>query len=119
ERLASPAAVPALRALHAKPGLHGLTTGSFQPGIWDERSGYLEVALGRALARCGSPEGARILVAYLADARAYLAAHARAELTAVLGRDLGANNPSGSRRRESPRPRRTFRRTIHRLPRPR
>jgi len=98
ERLGRPEAVPALAILHAKPGLHGLTTKSFQPGVWDERSGYLEVAIGRAMARCGSPAGARILARYLGDARAYLAAHARAELVAVTGRDLG-RDPAAWRRR--------------------
>jgi hypothetical protein len=41
------------------------------------------------MARCGSPEGARVLITYLDDARALYAAHARAELAAVAGEDLG------------------------------
>ncbi len=98
ERLGRPEALPALEILHAKPGLRGLGARSFQSGVWDERSGYLEVAIGRAMARCGSVAGARILAGYLGDARGYLAAHARAELVAVTGRDLGPD-PAAWRRR--------------------
>jgi len=89
ERFGSPEALPALKILHAIPGLHGLATRSFQPGIMEERIGYLEVALARAMARCGSVQGARILAGYLGDARAWLAGHAHSELAAVARRDYG------------------------------
>lgn len=89
ERLGSPEFIPILSALHAKPGLHGLVTRKFQPDIMEERMGYLEVAIGRALARCGSARGIRILAGYLVDARALLAYHAHSELASITGRDLG------------------------------
>jgi hypothetical protein len=89
ERLGLPCAVPILLALHRKPGLHGLKSRERQDGIMDERMGYLEVAIGRALARCGSPAGARLLIGFLDDSRRRLAEHARAELAAISGRDLG------------------------------
>jgi hypothetical protein len=50
---------------------------------------YLEVTLGRALARCGAPEEVQILAGYLDDARAILAEHAHDELIAVSGQDFG------------------------------
>ncbi len=89
ERLGRPEAVPILLALHAKPGLHGLASGRVQADIMEERMGYLEVAIGRALARCGSPRGVAILAGFLGDSRAVLATHAHDELAAVAGRDLG------------------------------
>jgi hypothetical protein len=49
----------------------------------------LEVTIGRALARCGAPEGITILVSYLDHARAVLAEHAHDELMAVAGEDFG------------------------------
>ncbi len=89
ELIGHPRAIPILKRLHAKPGLHGLKTRDFQPDIMQERMGYLETAIGCALARCGSLAGMRILAGYLDDARACLAAHARRELVALAGRDLG------------------------------
>jgi hypothetical protein len=70
-------------------GLHDLTTGEFQPDIMAERMGLLEVSLGRAMARCGSTRGARILIDYLDDARRCLAEHAHDELADISGRDFG------------------------------
>jgi FAD dependent oxidoreductase len=54
-----------------------------------ERLGYLRLALARALTRCGSAAGARILCEFLDEARVCYARAARAELAAAAGRDLG------------------------------
>lgn len=89
ERLGSPAAIPILLELHRKEGLHGLRTTTYQSDFFAERIAYLEVVIGRALARCGSPEGMRILIDYLDDARALLAEHAQDELMAVSAQDFG------------------------------
>ncbi len=90
ERLADPAATPILQQLHSYPPFRGhrLTAG-FQVDYLPERWAYLEVAIGRALARCASPEGVLILVGYLEDVRALLAASAHDELIAIAGQDLG------------------------------
>ncbi|QBD82852.1 FAD-dependent oxidoreductase [Ktedonosporobacter rubrisoli] len=89
ERLGSPLAIPALLSLHRKDGLHGLSTTTFQTDFFEERIAYLEVVIGRALARCASPEGVDILISYLDDARTLLAEHAHDELIAISGEDLG------------------------------
>ena len=49
----------------------------------------LELAIGRALARCGSTSGVEILIAYLEDARALLAEPTHSELSAISGTDYG------------------------------
>jgi hypothetical protein len=89
ERLGDPDAVPLLLALHGRDGLRGLQASGPEADFFLERMAYLEVAIGRALARCGAPEGVQILASYLDDARAILAEHAHDELIAVAGRDLG------------------------------
>ncbi len=90
ERLADPKLVPLLEKLHAKPGLHGLARPqTHDPDTLAERIVYLELAIGRAMARCGSPRGARILIDYLDDGRAYYSRHAHRELVAIAGRDFG------------------------------
>ncbi|HEV7217132.1 MAG TPA: FAD-dependent oxidoreductase [Chloroflexota bacterium] len=89
ERLGDPAAAPLLQDLHGRDGLHGLQAQAPEPDYFLERMAYLELAIGRALARCGSPDGARVLCSYLDDARAILAEHAHDELIAVAGADFG------------------------------
>jgi hypothetical protein len=54
-----------------------------------ERLAYLRMALGRALLRCGDPEGATVLCEFLGEARLCLARAARAELVEASGKDLG------------------------------
>jgi hypothetical protein len=54
-----------------------------------ERMAYLEMALSRALLRCGEAEGALRLCAFLEEARVCLARAARSELAAATGRDFG------------------------------
>lgn len=92
ERLGDPQVIPLLKQLHSYPPFHHreLLSG-FQPDYLLERPAYLEVVIGRALARCGSPDGAIVLINYLNDVRALLAEHAHDELVAISGRDFGKN----------------------------
>jgi hypothetical protein len=92
ERLADPSAVPALMALHRKPAFCGLARVRAEADIMAERRAYLELAIGRALARCTSVDGVKILADYLGDERALLAEHAHDELLAVSGEDFGKNS---------------------------
>lgn len=90
ERLADPAAIPILEKLHRAPALSGLVSRTgFQPDFVTERRALLEVALGKALARCGSPQGFAVLIAYLDDSRALLAEQAHANLVRISGCDHG------------------------------
>jgi len=90
ERLGDPAALPCLMTLHAYPALRDqVALHGYQSDIFPERQATLELTIARALARCGSPEGVRILAAYLDDCRALLAEHAHTELVAITGLDLG------------------------------
>ncbi len=94
ERLAAPQGVPILESLLRRPALRDrvLPAGSDPRRSADhaaERCAYLELSLGRALARCGSPRGYRVLIAYLADQRLYLARSAFLELLDLSGCDFG------------------------------
>jgi hypothetical protein len=90
ERLGDPGAIPILQQLHGYGPFHGnQVLKGFQADFLPERAAYLEVAIGRALARCGSPEGVVILIDYLDDVRALLAEQAHDELVAVSGQDHG------------------------------
>jgi hypothetical protein len=90
ERLGDARAVPFLKRLHAHRAFHnrGVATG-FQPDFFLERMAYLELVIGRAMARCGAREGYQVLIDYLKDARALLAEHAHSELRAITGQDFG------------------------------
>jgi hypothetical protein len=97
ERLADAGMVPPLRTLHGYPLFHGLTSyGGFQPDFIQERLSYLEVVIGRALARCGSADGYIVLISYLNDNRALLAEHAHSELAAITGADFGKDSSAWS-----------------------
>ncbi len=94
ERLADASAIEALEALADKPGIKdsALPAGADprkSANYVAERHAYLELCVGRALARCGSPRGCEILIAYLADPRGVLARSAHDELAGLAGRDLG------------------------------
>jgi len=89
ERLGDERVMPPLLALHGRDGLHDLQAQAPEADFFLERMAYLEVAIGRALARCGAPRGVEILASYLDDARAVLAEHAHDELIAVSGQDFG------------------------------
>lgn len=90
ERLGDPETVPILEQLHRHQALHGqVTPAGLQSDFFQERQAMLELAIGRALLRCGSPAGAAILIDYLADGRALLAEAAHSELSAVTRQDFG------------------------------
>lgn len=90
ERLAGPGAVPMLHRLHSyAPFRDQVCPQGFQADFFYERQAYLELVIGRTLARCGSLEGYAVLVNYLDDARSLLAEHAHSELKAISGQDLG------------------------------
>jgi len=99
ERLALPDAIPLLQRLAAHPALADHTLSPDQDirlGADEvrERWAYLELCAGRALARCGSPAGYRILMRYLADVRLFLARSARRELADLGGQDHGWDAPA-------------------------
>jgi hypothetical protein len=90
ERLGDPEAVPLLLKLHGYPLFRGhVARAGWNPDYLEERLAHLELLIGRALARCGSPEGYVLLIGYLQDVRALLAEHAHGELVAASGRDFG------------------------------
>lgn len=90
ERLGDPAALPLLVQLHSYPFLRNhRSPQGFQADYFPERQAYLEVVIGRTMARCGSPQGIILLIDYLDDSRALLAEHAHSELVAISGEDFG------------------------------
>jgi hypothetical protein len=90
EQLGDPTAVPILKQLHSYPAFHGkLLPDGFQPNYLKERQAYLEIVIGRSLARCGSPDGLVILIDYLNDVRGLLAEQAHDELVTITGKDFG------------------------------
>jgi hypothetical protein len=92
EQLGDPEAIPLLLQLHGYPAFRGhLSTAGWDPDYLAERLAHLELLIGRALARCGSPEGYVLLIGYLQDVRALLAEHAHSELIAISGRDFGVD----------------------------
>lgn len=62
-----------------------------------ERRAYLELCIGRALARCGERRGYDILMRYVDDVRGTLARSAREELAELLGDPL-PDDPAARRR---------------------
>ncbi|WP_222429930.1 FAD-dependent oxidoreductase [Paenibacillus cremeus] len=93
ERLGNSACVPILKKLHDNPLFQGnVMTEELQPDYFLERKAYLELVIGRALARCGEPEGLRILAAFTADRRKLLVRHARQELKDITGMDLESSD---------------------------
>lgn len=86
EQLGDPACIPALLRLHSIDLLHDrVFHGTSQPDYFEERLAYLEVVIGRALARCGSKQGLQILASYVEDSRSLLARHAYRELLDITG----------------------------------
>lgn len=117
ERLGDRAAVPILEQLHRNPLFYrqhnssalqripeneptgaaitslGATDmlssfGGVQPDYFLERRSMLELAIGRALARCGSRTGYEILLAYLYDDRSLLSKNALIELQRISGKRI-------------------------------
>ncbi len=92
ERLGDINAAPFLKRIHAHPSFHSRSTPEgFEPDYFLERMAYLELVVGRALARLGDREGFDVLIRFLTDARALLAEHAHSELRAITGEDFGKN----------------------------
>ncbi|MBD2868800.1 FAD-dependent oxidoreductase [Paenibacillus arenilitoris] len=90
ERLGDRRAIAVLERLHAIPLFKDQQSLSgAQPDYFLERRSMLELAIGRALARCGSPAGYDILIRYLDDVRSLLAKNALLELQRLGGRSLG------------------------------
>lgn len=90
ERLGDPDAISMLLKLHGYPVFRGhAATAGCSPDYLEERLAHLELLIGRALARCGSPGGYVLLIGYLQDVRTLLAEHAHSELVSISGRDFG------------------------------
>jgi len=90
ELLGDREAVAALNKIHSHNCLQNLVTSNkFEADYIHERRAMLELAIGRALARCGSSDGFAILISYLADNRALLAEGAHSALASISGRDYG------------------------------
>jgi hypothetical protein len=98
ERLGDPAALPMLERLHSHPLLHGqVVRNGFQADYMLERLAGLELAIARAMARCGSATGVGILIDYLDDVRTLLAEHAHGELVSITGQDFGKDGAAWRR----------------------
>jgi hypothetical protein len=90
ELLGDTEAIPILNKMHAHPCLRNLVVKNvFMPDFIHERRAMLELAIGRALARCGSSDGISVLISYLDDNRAILAEFAHTTLIAITGQDYG------------------------------
>jgi len=97
DRLADPECIQALTLLARKNGISGALrpigtdpreTGKGRVSIAEDRFAYLELSIGRAMARCGSKRGYQILIDYLTDIRGFLARSAHEELSALSQRDF-------------------------------
>jgi hypothetical protein len=89
ERLGDPGCLPALRRLREYPLLRDrVSTALVQPDHFEERLAYLELSIGRALARCGDREGLQVLIGYLQDSRRMLTRHAHRELQRISALEL-------------------------------
>jgi hypothetical protein len=92
ERLGRSEAVPALLQLHEVPLLREqVCLDEVQPDYFRERRAMLELAIGRALARCGREEGYAILLSYTADNRGQLRRQAISALRRLTGESFGAD----------------------------
>jgi len=90
ELLGQMEAIPILKKIHAHDCLRNLVVKEgFERDFVHERRAFLEVSIGRALARCGSTDGIDILISYLDDNRALLAEFAHTTLVAIAECDYG------------------------------
>ncbi|GGH73394.1 ribulose 1,5-bisphosphate synthetase/thiazole synthase [Pullulanibacillus pueri] len=90
EQLGHEDAIPILRQLRRIPFLHQQhCQEGYQADYFLERRALLELAIGRALARCGSSEGYDILINYLGDARSLLSKQAHTVLKRLSGLTIG------------------------------
>lgn len=106
DRLADPACIEALDLLANKKGISGSRypigtdpreTGKGKASIAEDRFAYLELSIGRAMARCGSKQGYQTVIDYLTDIRGFLARSAHEELAALSGHDFGYDTQAWSR----------------------
>ncbi|WP_223592255.1 FAD-dependent oxidoreductase [Neobacillus bataviensis] len=93
ERLGDVGAVPILKQLWSIPSLNKQQCyARHQADFFLERRALLELAIGRALARCGSAIGYEILIRYLGDVRSLLSKQAHTELrilsSVTLAKDM-------------------------------
>ncbi|WP_175631944.1 FAD-dependent oxidoreductase [Virgibacillus siamensis] len=92
ERLADMDCTPILESLYSHDNLSSqIRVEGVEPDYFKERQAMLELSIARALARCGSEHGYRILVDYLADARSLLSEHAHKELIRITNEDFKKN----------------------------
>lgn len=86
ERLGEIDAVTVLKQLWSIPSINKqYCYEGYQADFFLERRALLELAIGRALARCGSVKGYEILIDYLADVRSLLSKQAHTELKRLSG----------------------------------
>ena len=91
EHLADASAADALTSLLEKPYVGGYLLHA-EHGTPDfPMSGWLEIAVARALARCGGRAGYERLAEYASDVRAVLSRHAQHELAELTGCGYGAD----------------------------
>ncbi|SFJ51205.1 FAD dependent oxidoreductase [Halobacillus dabanensis] len=94
ERLARPECIPVLESLHRHETIRNqMRTRALEPDYFKERQAMLELAIGRALAVCGSSQGLHILIDYLSDYRSLLADQAHTYLRRLTGEDFGKHVP--------------------------
>jgi len=92
ERLGCKEALPILENLHSFPTLSNQACyQGFQVDYFFERQAMLELAIGRAMARCGSEKGYRILIDYLKDVRTLLSEQAHTELIRLSNENFDKN----------------------------
>lgn len=97
ERLASQDAIPVLKQILQIPFLNNQHCyQGYQADYFLERRSILELAIGRALARCGSKKGYEILIHYLEDVRSLLCKQAHSELKRLSRLDLKIDKQSWS-----------------------
>ncbi|QGH33654.1 FAD-dependent oxidoreductase [Gracilibacillus salitolerans] len=92
ERLATKGCITILEALYTHKNLRDqLRQSGIVADYFKERQAMLDLAIARALARCGDIRGYRVLINYLKDARALLAEQAHTELRRLTTEDFGKN----------------------------
>jgi hypothetical protein len=88
ERIPAAEAIPALEHLLSREYVSGLVSRSDVTAGFANTSAYLEMAIARALARCGGIKGFEVLITYLEDVQSLMAEHALDELKDITGADF-------------------------------
>ncbi|MFL6562880.1 MAG: FAD-dependent oxidoreductase, partial [Bacillus sp. (in: firmicutes)] len=105
ERLGDVDAVPVLKQLLQIPYVNNQPCyQGHQADFFLERRALLELAIGRALARCGSAKGYKILINYLDDVRSLLSKQAHTELKRLSALNLHKDKKAWSNWLESEKP---------------